>query len=96
MREERKHDRHRTARVGQIIFDQHMSAVDCRVRNFSPAGACLQVASLKGIPDTFTLRVARGNITWPCRVIWKSANRIGVSFDEEPRVASRRNGVSAA
>jgi hypothetical protein len=94
MREQRKFERHRTSRIGKIICDHTASEIDCRIRDFTPAGACLQVASLKGIPDTFTLRAIHGNITWPCRVIWKSANRIGVSFDETLR--SRARAASAA
>jgi hypothetical protein len=95
MRQTRKFERHRTSRIGKIICDHAAPEIACRIRNFSPAGACLQVASLKGIPDTFILRTARGNITWPCRVIWKSANRLGVSFDERLR-SSVRASVNAA
>ena len=52
----RKVQRHRTLKAGSISFNR-AGGVDCRVRDLSPAGACLEVASQIGIPDEFVLVV---------------------------------------
>ena len=56
------------------------SGIDCRVRNMSPAGACLEVASQIGIPDDFVLVVGYDKINQPCHVIWRADMRMGVEF----------------
>jgi hypothetical protein len=48
MDERRKLPRHRTLKAGSISFNR-AGGIDCRVRNLSPAGACLEVA----FPTTF-------------------------------------------
>jgi PilZ domain len=78
--EERRHvQRHRTLKAGRINFDR-TSAFDCRVRNLSPAGACLEVASQAGIPDDFVLVVDSDHLQQACHVIWRTATRLGVEF----------------
>jgi len=79
MEERRKVQRHRTLKAGNIIFNR-AGEIDCRVRNLSPAGACLEVASQLGIPDRFVLVVATDHLQQPCHVIWRSATRMGVAF----------------
>lgn len=78
MDERRKVQRHRTLKGGSISFNR--AAIDCRVRNFSPAGACLEVASQVGIPDDFVLVIEHDHFRQPCHVIWRVANRLGVEF----------------
>ena len=48
--EHRKLARHRTLKAGTITFNR-AGGIDCRVRNLSEGGACLEVASQIGIPD---------------------------------------------
>jgi hypothetical protein len=79
MNERRKVQRHRTLKGGSIRFNR-AGGIDCRLRNLSPAGACLEVASQAGIPDDFELVVAYDRLEQPCRVIWRTATRIGVAF----------------
>jgi len=79
MDERRKAQRLRALKGGTIAFNQ-TSAIDCRVRNISRAGACLEVASQFGIPDVFVLQVGHDNLNQPCHVIWRSDARIGVEF----------------
>ncbi len=80
MEERRKVQRHRTFKAGHIAFNR-AGAIDCSVRNLSPAGACLEVASQIGIPDRFVLLVDVDRLRQPCHVIWRSATRMGVAFD---------------
>jgi PilZ domain len=79
MEHRRKAQRHRTLKAGSIKF-RHTNAFDCRVRNLSPAGACLEVPSQIGIPDEFVLVVGSEHLLQPCHVIWRTATRLGVEF----------------
>jgi PilZ domain len=80
MDEKRKVQRHRTLKAGSIMFNS-VGGVDCRVRNLSPAGACLEVASQIGIPENFVLMVEADHVKAPCHVIWRTGTRLGVTFD---------------
>ena len=51
------------------------------MRNLSPIGACLEVASQIGIPDDFVLVVETDHVKAPCHVIWRTATRLGVEFN---------------
>ena len=79
MQERRKTPRHRTFKAGTIALDR-AAGFDCRVRNLSPAGACLEVASQVGIPDDFVLVVESDHVKQSCHVIWRTATRMGVEF----------------
>jgi hypothetical protein len=79
MEERRKALRHRTLKAGSIGFNRD-GGIDCRVRNLSPLGACLEVASPIGVPDDFVLVVERDRLRQPCHVIWRAGTRLGVEF----------------
>jgi PilZ domain len=79
LEERRKAQRHRTLKAGSIRFNGS-GGFDCRVRNMSPAGACLEVASQFGIPDDFMLVIDVDHLTRSCHVIWRTATRMGVVF----------------
>jgi hypothetical protein len=77
--ERRKQLRHRTLKSGLIAFN-HASTIECRVRNLSSIGACLEVAGPLGIPDEFLLLLDRNQLRKNCRVIWRRSTRLGVEF----------------
>jgi hypothetical protein len=77
--ERRKAQRGRTLKAGSITFNRG-AGIDCRVRNMSPAGACLEVDSQVGIPNDFVLIVSYDHFNRPCHVIWRSDTRLGVEF----------------
>jgi len=77
--ERRKLGRHRTLKAGTINFNR-ASGINCRVRNLSTIGACLEVASQIGIPDEFVLVIETDRFRQQCRVIWRTATRLGVAF----------------
>ena len=79
MEERRKVQRHRTLKGGTITFNR-AGGIDCRVRNLSPAGACLEVASQVGIPLEFVLVIEHDHLRQPCQVVWRTATRLGVEF----------------
>ena len=79
MEERRKLSYHRTLMAGSISIN-HAAGIDCRVRNLSPIGACLDVASPVGIPDEFMLVIEREHLKQNCHVVWRTPTRLGVAF----------------
>jgi hypothetical protein len=77
--ERRKELRHRTLKAGLIAFNR-AGTIECRVRNLSPIGACLEVAGPAGIPDEFLLLVEHDHLKKNCRVIWRKPSKLGVEF----------------
>jgi PilZ domain len=80
MAERRRSQRVRTLRAGRIVINNRRSVLDCMVRNLSPAGACLIVPSIVGIPPTFELLIEGERAPRPCKLIWHDQNRIGIEF----------------
>jgi hypothetical protein len=80
MQERRVKPRHRTLKAGTIAFNR-AAGISCMVRNLSPIGACLEVESLVGVPEAFTLVVESDHVNQPCHIIWRKEKRIGVAFD---------------
>ncbi len=79
----------------QTLASAGAGGVDCRVRNLSPAGACLEVASQIGIPDDFILVVEIDHLRQPCNVIWCTATRLDFELATwwmRRRVQSRATG----
>ena len=77
--ERRKVPRHRTFKAGLIAFNR-AGTIECRVRNLSPIGACLEVAGPAGIPDEFLLLIEHEQLKKSCRVIWRKPTTLGVEF----------------
>lgn len=77
--ERRKTPRHRTLKAGSIHFNR-AGCIDCRVRNLSATGAMLEVAGQLGIPEEFALVIESDHVRQNCRVIWRTATRLGVAF----------------
>jgi hypothetical protein len=79
MNERRSSPRHRVLKAGTIEFNR-AGGVSCTVRNLSATGACLEVESPLGIPESFDLMIASGQIINHCKVVWRSVHRLGVAF----------------
>jgi hypothetical protein len=79
MNDNRRVARHRILKGAKIAFGP-AGIIDVTVRNISDRGACLQVASPLGIPDTFNLVMVGGKITRPCRLVWRKEKEIGIEF----------------
>jgi len=84
--EYRKYPRHRTLKAGKIVYNRGLFAVECKVRNISEGGACLEAQTI-ALPDTFELSIPIDNFRRPCRVAWKTTTRVGVEFLEISRAA---------
>jgi len=81
MDERRTTQRGRTLLGGKIVFNSGRSAIDCRVRNLTDDGACLEVESQAGIPSQFQLVVSGSKAPHHCKLVWQSDHRMGVAFD---------------
>jgi PAS domain-containing protein len=81
MDERRATQRGRTLLGGKIVFNGGRSAFDCRVRNLTDDGACLEVESQTGIPTQFQLVVSGSKEPHHCKLAWQSEHRIGVAFE---------------
>jgi hypothetical protein len=83
--EKRRSTRRRILKAGKITFRDRTASIDCTVRNLSGFGACLRVASPVGIPEVFELLIEADQKATHCRVEWRSANEVGVSFLQNAR-----------
>jgi hypothetical protein len=79
MQDRRRVTRHRTFKVGSITVNR-AGIIDCRVRNLSPVGACLEVESQIGIPDEFVLLIDHDHLKQACHAVWRAGPRLGVTF----------------
>src|SRR5262249_25791231 len=69
--------------VAKIVTSSDSEAIYCTLHNVSVAGACLEVDSFAVVPETFDLVPDDGQILgYPCRVIWRKGNRVGVKFEQ--------------
>ena len=80
MEERRSILRRKVLKAGTIAFGRACT-LDCQVRNLSTTGACLEVESHVGIPETFTLVISKDALMRPARVKWRKHKRIGVVFE---------------
>ena len=77
MDDRRSGQRTRIYKSGKILLGSWK--VPCTVRNFSEAGACLEVQTTYGIPATFEV-ILPDHESRLCKVIWLGDTKIGVQF----------------
>ena len=78
MYERRAQPRQRVFKAGTIEFDG--TGVDCTIRNLSPIGAGLEVATPAGIPHEITLTISTCEVRHHCYIVWRKERRLGVAF----------------
>lgn len=81
--ERRAVPRHRVLKRGTLAFHGG-GGVDCTVRNLSSNGARVDIASLIGLPASFTLVIPADHFMRRCHAVWSSEMRVGVAFEERP------------
>jgi hypothetical protein len=84
MSEQRNQSRQRVFKAGKIVVMQGASVFDCIVRNLSDDGACVDLGTTLGVPDSFVLNIEADRLSRPCHVVWRTERRIGVRFPEPP------------
>ncbi len=75
----RQHDRTRTLKSGQIVYNNANCIADCLILNLSGGGAALQAADFFDVPSTFDLKIHHGE-TYRCEVCWQHGKKLGVRF----------------
>jgi hypothetical protein len=68
----------RISDAAKLIVGPKTPAIDCRVVDYSPGGACLEVSGQIRPPDRFELLF--GGAKKRCRVVWSVGRRLGVAF----------------
>ena len=56
------------------------SSTRCRVINFSPEGAAIEVPDASYVPEKFQLMTQSDRVIRNCRIVWIIENKIGVEF----------------
>jgi hypothetical protein len=82
MVEDRIAPRHRVNKQAKINYGGDKYA--CIVRDISTTGAALELPDLISQvlkANAFTLEIPEDRLTLPCRVVWQSGYRMGVTFD---------------
>ena len=80
MDERRRFPRMRVLKSGKITVAEKAPTILCTVRNVSAMGACLQLDNHYGVPEAFAITI--DGVQRPCRVVWRSAARMGVTFKQ--------------
>ena len=74
--------RHRVSKRAKINYGGDKYA--CTVRDISTTGAALELADLMSHvrkAKAFTLEIPEDGLMLPCRVVWQSGYRMGITFD---------------
>ncbi len=80
--------RTKVLRNAKIIAPRRASVIHCTVQNITSGGACLKLANTAGVPEYFELTFELGRTRRPCRVIWRTADELGVAFEEAATAAA--------
>jgi hypothetical protein len=68
----------RNSDAAKLIVDPKTPVIDCRVVDYSPGGACLEISGQVKVPNRFELLY--GGTKKRCRVVWTAGRRLGVAF----------------
>jgi PilZ domain len=83
MTERRNEFRHSGSGSANIISADCETPIKCTVQDISGSGGCLEVNALVSLPETFRLAPDdNSSLGYPCRVMWRKGNRVGIMFDE--------------
>jgi len=68
----------RNADLARLIVDPKAPVIDCRIIDYSPGGACIELGGQIRVSDRFELLF--GATRKRCRVVWRTGRRLGVAF----------------
>ena len=66
------------AAKAQIIVGPKQPVITCRLIDYSPGGACLEIFPMVPLPERFEL--LHGSVKKKSRIVWRRGIRIGVAF----------------
>ena len=83
MNERRREPRRRVLRTGKIVHNALSSVYDCRIADQTERGARLKIDNSWAVPGYFEfMDTARGKARRPASVVWRSADELGIEFDD--------------
>jgi hypothetical protein len=65
-----------------VVIRRGATTMQCTLQDLTSTGACLTLPSTYQVPDTFELTFDRGRSNRPCRVKWRTGDKLGVSFEK--------------
>jgi len=79
MQERRRLVRTSVQRSARILLEDS-SGLDCMVLDLTNTGAGIQVSNLMSFPEALDLTFDFGRSIRPCRLAWRTSDRVGVEF----------------
>lgn len=92
MTQPRKAERIRSLLSAQVIF-ANAPSVSCIVKNFSPAGARLEIPDRMPLPNEFDLHIPHKGRTYHARVAWRGDGIVGAEFVEPGETPLERQAL---
>lgn len=68
----------RVSDKAQIIIAAKAPLVECKLIDYAPGGACVELFPMVTLPERFEIRY--GNVRKKCRIVWRRGIRIGLAF----------------
>lgn len=65
---------------GRLAFNDRKSTLDCIVRNFSQAGARVEINEAAILPDELDIMIERRSVAFLARVVWRQEHEAGLVF----------------
>jgi hypothetical protein len=81
MQDRRRVQRTRVLKRAKIILNNRSSLFDCTIINLTNVGSCAYLPSSVGIPNSFALSFDHARSSRQCLVIWRTENKLGISFN---------------
>jgi hypothetical protein len=75
--------RTKVLRSAKIIVPSRSPVIHCTVQDITSGGACLKLANTYGVPENFELTFEHGRTRRRCRVVWRTHDKLGVSFQSD-------------
>ena len=94
--ERRAIQRTKVLRNAKIIVQARTQVIHCTVQNITSAGACLKLAHTWGVPDHFDLTFECGRTRRPCRVAWRTNDKLGVAFEGDEAAVGDEAALAAS
>jgi PilZ domain len=83
MQDRRRVQRTSVLKNAKIILRSGASVFDCTLLDLTNLGSCLALTSPgAGVPDAFELSFDHAVSSRKCHVIWRSEDKLGVSFGD--------------
>jgi hypothetical protein len=86
MQNKRRIQRTNVLKNAKIILRGGVSPFDCTLLNLTNLGSCIALPSSGAVPDAFELSFDHAVSGRKCHVVWRSEDKLGVSFGDPVRI----------